>query len=414
MIIEIREVKKLLSEGKTVKVKTRNGTYSPISNYIEKGILDTFLVTLENSYSIKTSKEHKFFTNAGWVETQHLRVGLHSVLCDDGTYSKVVSVEFIGQYPIVDITVDDDEHAYFGNGMLNHNSGKSLLAAHMMANVQREGGVSVLIDTENAVNAEFYEAIGLDFNKMVYAQPETLEDIFIMIEKIIETVRKGGNADKKVIIVVDSVAGVPTAAELESDYNKDGYATGKAIILSKAMRKVTQLIAKQKIALVFTNQLRQKLNAPAFSDPWTTSGGKAIAFHASTRLRLSVTGKITNKNKEVLGVNVKASVIKNRLGPPFRTAEFDVYFDRGIDDLTSWKDYCKAKNIVSTGGAYITYTDNEGTDHRMESKEWRNWLETNPELQSEIYEKMAAAHIMSYSSESLSSEDREVSVGVEE
>ena len=293
-------------------------------------------------------------------------------------------------------------------------SGKSLLTAHMMANVQREGGVAVLIDTENAVNAEFYEAIGLDFNKMVYAQPETLEDIFTMIEKIIETVRKGGNADKKVIIVVDSVAGVPTAAELESDYNKDGYATGKAIILSKAMRKVTGLIAKQKIALVFTNQLRQKLNAPAFSDPWTTSGGKAIAFHASTRLRLAVTGKITNKDKEVLGVNVKASVIKNRLGPPFRTAEFDVYFDRGIDDLTSWLDFCKSKGIVTTGGAYFTYTDASGTDHKMQSKDWRGWLETHPDLQTEIYEKMATAQIMNYSSEGLSPDDINVTEGDDE
>jgi recombination protein RecA len=293
-------------------------------------------------------------------------------------------------------------------------SGKSLLAAHMMANVQREGGVAVLIDTENAVNEEFYRALGLDFGKMVYAQPDTLEDIFTMIEKIIETVRKGGNADKKVIIVVDSVAGVPTAAELESDYNKDGYATGKAIILSKAMRKVTGLIAKQKIALVFTNQLRQKLNAPAFSDPWTTSGGKAIAFHASTRLRLAVTEKIKNKDKEVIGVNVKASVIKNRLGPPFRTAEFSVYFDRGIDDLSSWLDYCKSKNIVSAGGAYVTYTDETGTDHKMTTKDWPGWLESNAVMQQEIYEKMATAQIMSYSSEGLSPEDVELSAGVEE
>jgi recombination protein RecA len=293
-------------------------------------------------------------------------------------------------------------------------SGKSLIAAHMMANVQREGGVAVLIDTENAVNAEFYESIGLDFAKMVYAQPETLEDIFTMVEKIIETVRKGNGTEKKVIIVVDSVAGVPTAAELESDYNKDGYATGKAIILSKAMRKVTGLIAKQKIALVFTNQLRQKLNAPAFSDPWTTSGGKAIAFHASTRLRLAIKEKITTKEKEVLGVTVKASVIKNRLGPPFRVAEFDVYFDRGIDDLNSWLDFCKSKGLVSTGGAYFTYTDASGVDHKMQSKDWRGWLEANPSLQKEIYEKMAMAQIMSYSSEGLSPDDVEVTSEIEE
>lgn len=147
-------------------------------------------------------------------------------------------------------------------------SGKSLIAAHMMANVQKEGGVAVLIDTENAINQEFFNAIGLDTAKLVYAQPDCVEEIFESIEKIIELVRKKQNNDKKVIIVVDSIAGAPTKQELEADYDKDGYATGKAIILSKAFRKITKLIGTQKIALVFTNQLRQKMNAPAFSDPW--------------------------------------------------------------------------------------------------------------------------------------------------
>lgn len=290
-------------------------------------------------------------------------------------------------------------------------SGKSLIAAHMMANVQKEGGVAVLLDTENAVNPEFFTAVGLDLTKMVYAQPETVEDIFTMIEKIIETVRKREDNNKKIIIVVDSVAGVPTKQELEANYDKDGYATGKAIILGKAMRKITHLIGKEKIALVFTNQLRQKMNAPAFSDPWTTSGGKAIAYHASTRLRLAVTGKITNKDKQVLGVNVKASVIKNRLGPPFRVAEFEVYFDRGIDDCQSWLAFCKNKGLVSTGGAYFTYTDDSGIDHKMQTKDWAPFLNENPNLQAEIYDKMVAAVIMSYSSNGLSADDVEISEG---
>ncbi len=124
---------------------------------------------------------------------------------------------------------------------------------------------------------------------------------------------------------------------MAAEWDKDGYNTSKAIILSKAMRKVTNLIAREKILLIFTNQLRSRMNAPAFSDPWTTSGGKAIAFHSSVRLRLSPAGMIKadvfgNGGKEVVGIQTIAKVVKNRMGPPLRTVEYPIYFDRGIDD----------------------------------------------------------------------------------
>ena len=327
--------------------------------------------------------------------------------------------DFVGTgSSLLDLAISNRPHGGIACGRITEltgleGSGKSLIAAHMMANVQREGGVVVLLDTENAVNPEFFEAIGLNFGQMVYAQPDTVEDIFVMIETIINRVREKQSNDKKVIIVVDSVAGAPTKQEMEADYDKDGYATGKAIILSKAMRKVTSLIAKQKIALVFTNQLRQKMNAPAFSDPWTTSGGKAIAYHASTRIRLATTGKIANKDKEVIGVSVKASVIKNRLGPPYRTAEFNVYFDRGIDDLDSWLKFCKDKGLMKTAGAYVKYEDLNGNEHQFAGKEFKKFLTDNPELQDEIYNRMCETVIMSYSSEGLSEEDLDLSAAGE-
>lgn len=146
-------------------------------------------------------------------------------------------------------------------------SGKSLLAAHALANTQKMGGIAVYVDTENATSTEFLSAIGVNLKEMLYVPLETIEDIFESIESIIESVRKS-NKDTPVTIVVDSVAAASTKTEMAAEWDKDGYNTAKAIILSKAMRKITNLIGREKILLIFTNQLRSRMNAPAFSDPW--------------------------------------------------------------------------------------------------------------------------------------------------
>jgi recombination protein RecA len=279
-------------------------------------------------------------------------------------------------------------------------SGKSLVGAQLIANTQRRGGVAVLIDTETATNPEFFKAVGIDMNKLVYVHLSTVEDIFDAITNIIEKVRTGKEKDKLVTIIVDSVAAASTKKEMEADFGKDGYATDKAIIISKAMRKITGLLGRERIALVFTNQLRQKMNAPAFSDPWTTSGGKAIAFHASTRIRLSLIGKIQDTNKNVVGVHVKAVVVKNRLGPPHRTAQFDIYFDRGIDDYGSWLDVLKDNGLVKQSGAWYTLVDDTtGEEIKFQSKEFPAILEANTARKDAIYQKICDMLIMKYKSE---------------
>jgi recombination protein RecA len=279
-------------------------------------------------------------------------------------------------------------------------SGKSLIAAQLIANTQKRGGVGVLIDTETAVNPEFFRAIGIDTNKLVYVHLTTVEDIFDAVTNVIEKVRAGGNKDKLVTIVVDSIAAASTKKEMEADFGKDGYATDKAIIISKAMRKITGMIGRERIALVFTNQLRQKMNAPSFSDPWTTSGGKAIAFHASTRLRLSLLGKKKNANDEVVGVSVKAVVVKNRLGPPHRTAEFDIFFNRGIDDYGSWLKVMKDGKMIKQAGAWYTYVDETtGEEIKFQSKDFVDFLEKDPARKEKIYEQICNELIMKYQAE---------------
>jgi recombination protein RecA len=166
------------------------------------------------------------------------------------------------------------------------------------------------------------------------------------------------------------------------------------------MRKITGLLGRERIALVFTNQLRQKMNAPAFSDPWTTSGGKAIAFHASTRIRLSLLGKISNSNGDVIGVKVKANIVKNRLGPPHRTAEFEIYFNRGIDDIGAWLKIMKELKLVKQAGAWYTYDDPEtGEEIKFQSKDFAAFLAENEERKELIYEAICDSLIMKYQSE---------------
>ena len=276
-------------------------------------------------------------------------------------------------------------------------SGKSLLAAHALADTQKQGGLAVYIDTENAVSREFLEAIGLDLEKMLYVPLDAIEDIFEAIESIIESVRKS-NKDRLVTIVVDSVMGASTKIEQAADYDKDGWATSKAIILSKGMRKITNLIGRQKICLIFTNQLRSRLGV-AFGDPWTTSGGKAIPFHSSVRLRLKSVGQIKVKKDGVdqtVGIKTRCQVIKNRMGPPLKTIDYDIYFESGIDNFGGWLNVMKQFKLVSTAGAWYTYTKVDGKEVKFLSKDFQGKLEADPELKDEIYKAICDAYILTY------------------
>jgi recombination protein RecA len=263
-------------------------------------------------------------------------------------------------------------------------SGKSLLAAHTLLSTQKKGGLAVYIDTENALSTEFLSAIGLNLKEMLYIPLETVEDIFETVEVIVEKVRSS-DKDRLVTIVVDSIAGASTKTEMAADFDKDGYATAKALIISKAMRKITNLIGRERICLIFTNQLRQKLNAPAFSDPWTTPGGKGIPFHASVRIRLSSVGSI------------KAKLVKNRCGPPQRTAEYSIYFDSGIDDFSSWLEVMKDYSLVKQSGAWYEYTDKRtGEIIKFQSKDFVEKIISDPELADIIYSDIAEKVIMVY------------------
>lgn len=321
---------------------------------------------------------------------------------------------------LLDLAISNRVHGGIAFGRITYltgleASGKSLIAAHIMANVQKMGGVAVLIDSETAVNWEFFDAVGVNTKKdFVYAYLNTIEDMFAATENIIETVRKSSK-EKPVVIVLDSIAGATTKKEKADDYERTGYATDKSLLLGQAMRKITQTIGTQKIALVVTNQLRQKMNAMPFQDPWTTPGGKAVDFHSSVRIRLQQTGTITTKDKEAIGVKVKAKITKNRLGPPLRTVDFEIFFDRGIDDVGSWLSFLREKGIVEGAkSTSLTYKTVAGKKIDFSEKEWKSLLESDPDLKEEIYLKLCDACIMSYKTDGLTSEDIETQEGSEE
>ena len=273
-------------------------------------------------------------------------------------------------------------------------SGKSLMAAHLCSETQKKGGKAIVIDTENSAAPEFWSSLGVDLSKLLYIQRETVEEIFEMIEQSIGYIRKN-NKDVLLTIIVDSVAGASTKTEIEADYGKDGYATTKAIIVSKAMRKITNMIGRQRVLLVFTNQLRMNLNAMAFGDRYVTAGGKAIAFHSSVRIRLNNIAKL-KKNDVVIGNTIKGKVIKNRMGPPYREAEFDVYFDSGIADYVSWIEVLKKYEIISGNAAKWKYTTTAGENVEFATRDFVKLMNDKPELKEEIYLKICDKVIMHY------------------
>jgi len=277
-------------------------------------------------------------------------------------------------------------------------SGKSLIVAHTLANTQKKGGLAVYIDTENALSEEFLTAVGVDVANMLYVPLETIEDAFDAVESIIETVRKSSK-DRLVTIALDSVSAATTKVEQDADYEKDGWATTKAILMSKAMRKITNIIAKQRVLLLCTSQLREKMGV-MFGDKYTTSGGKALGFHASCRIRLKGVGKLksgSGKTEQIIGVQTEAQVIKNRMGPPFKKATFDIYFNSGIDDYNSWLTMMKDYGIIKASGAWYTLVNEEtGEEVKFQSKEWRGMLDSDPELKQYCYNKVCNIYVMKY------------------
>ena len=272
-------------------------------------------------------------------------------------------------------------------------SGKSLVAAHILANTQKMGGYGALIDTENAAAPEFWKAVGVNIRNLGYVQLFTVEEIFSKMEEIIGVARKFD--DKQLVtIVVDSLTQASCETEMESKHGKDGYNTSKAIIVSKACRKITGLIGRQRILVVFTNQLRMNMKAMAFGDQWVVPGGKAMAYTASVRIRLNNAGQLKVGGR-IIGNNCKAVVTKNRMGPPKRNALFEIHFDSGIQNLKSWLDFLKENNFAKKEGEKykIKLASDTAT---LSVPEFVGRINSDNAFKEEVYDIIASQYIMKY------------------
>ena len=273
-------------------------------------------------------------------------------------------------------------------------TGKSLLCGHLIAETQKRGGHAVFFDSESAIDKNYWKALGINVSSVNCVQFTTLEELFNRLELCIGAFRKVAS-DRLLTIFVDSIAQASIEKEMESDHGIDGYNTGKSLILGKAMRKITNLIAKQRILLVFTNQLRYNMNAGPFGDKWITPGGKALSFTCSVRLRLANLGKV-KKGDEIIGVDAQAQVIKNRCGPNFRTAKFQIHYDSGIQDLASWLTYMKENGLITGTAAKYTYKRPSGESVEFNTAKFVEMVNADPIFKEEVYQDICKNYIMQY------------------
>jgi len=256
-------------------------------------------------------------------------------------------------------------------------SGKTTLCQHVLAEAQRRGGVVAFIDVEHALDPGYARACGVNVDELLVSQPDTGEQAL----EITETLIRSGGID---CVVVDSVAALVPRAEIEGEMG-DSFVGIQARLMSQALRKLTGAVSRSNTALVFTNQLREKIGV-MFGNPETTPGGRALKFYASIRLDIRRVETIKSGTESV-GNRVRVKVVKNKVAPPFRVAEFDVMYGEGISREGGLLDVGVALDVVTKTGAWFTFGDTRLGQGREAAKEF---LKANPVLATEIDRQIRA------------------------
>jgi recombination protein RecA len=257
-------------------------------------------------------------------------------------------------------------------------SGKTTLTLHAIAEVQRNGGTAAFIDAEHALDPQYAKRIGVDIENLLLSQPDNGEQAL----EIVETLVRSNAVD---LIVVDSVAALVPRAEIEGDMG-DSLPGLQARLMSQALRKLTSVISKSKATVIFINQIRMKIGV-MFGNPETTTGGNALKFYASLRMDIRRIAQI-KQGDEVVGNRTRVKVVKNKIAPPFREAEFDIMYNEGISIPGDVLDLAVNYNIVEKAGAWFSYNGEKVGQGREASKEF---LKQNPKLLKELDTKVREA-----------------------
>lgn len=259
-------------------------------------------------------------------------------------------------------------------------SGKTTLSLHSVAEIQRRGGTAAFIDAEHALDPSYAQRIGVDVANLLISQPDNGEQAL----EIVETLVRSNAVD---LIVVDSVAALVPQAEIEGDMG-DAHMGLQARLMSQALRKLTGVINKSKCTVIFINQLRMKIGI-MFGNPETTTGGNALKFYASVRMDIRRISQIKSGDA-IIGNRVKVKVVKNKIAPPFREAEFDIMYNEGISRAGETLDLAVQKEIVGKSGAWFEYGGSKIGQGREASKQY---LIDNPKVLDEVDKKVRAAAV---------------------
>jgi len=257
-------------------------------------------------------------------------------------------------------------------------SGKTTLTLHAIAEVQRLGGTAAFIDAEHALDPSYAKRVGVDTENLLVSQPDNGEQAL----EIVETLVRSNAVD---IIVIDSVAALVPQAEIDGDMG-DSHMGLQARLMSQALRKLTGVINKSKSTVIFINQIRMKIGV-MFGNPETTTGGNALKFYASVRADIRRTGQI-KEGEEITGNRTKVKIVKNKIAPPFRTAEFDIMYNEGISRSGDVVDLGVQYGIVGKSGAWFDYNNEKIGQGREATKKY---LRDNPKIMTEIDKKVREA-----------------------